>query len=60
MINFFKRINVMVHTYRKRKSCEMEVEVTLRKKNKLLAVCGMMTFDPKYSYESPFANILGE
>lgn len=26
-------------------------------KKKLLAVCGMMTFDPKYSFESPFANI---
>lgn len=26
---------------------------------KLLAVCGMMTFDPKYSFESPFANIWG-
>lgn len=37
-------------------SREMEVEVTLRKK-KILAVCGMMTFNPKYSFESPFANI---
>lgn len=34
----------------------MEIEVTLRKK-KILAGCGMMTFDPKYSFESPFANI---
>lgn len=58
---FFKRINVMAQTYRNSMPFSYQVRWKLKSHyaKKLLAVCGMMTFDPKYSFESPFANIWG-
>lgn len=51
----------MAQTYRNSMPFSYQVRWKLKSHyaKKLLAVCGMMTFDPKYSFESPFANIWG-